>query len=197
VTTAAAVPTRERLLAAARELIEEGGYGAASVIAVAERAGVAAGTLYRHFSSKEELFVEVFRAVCSNEERAMGAAAAAMPASATAVARLETVLATFARRALSNPRLAWALIAEPVDPRVDGERRAYRERYAAMVAEFLRDGIEAGELPAQNAELTAAALVGGLGEVLVGPLSPVSAGGPRAAQVVRALRTFVRRAAGA
>lgn len=127
----------------------------------------------------------------------MGAAAAAMPASTTAVARLETVLATFARRALSNPRLAWALIAEPVDPRVDGERRAYRQRYAAMVAEFLREGIEAGELPAQNAELTAAALVGGLGEVLVGPLSPVSAEGPRAAEVVRALRTFVRRAAGA
>ena len=40
-----AVPTRERLLAAAQELIEEGGYGAASVAAIAERAGVAAGTL--------------------------------------------------------------------------------------------------------------------------------------------------------
>lgn len=127
----------------------------------------------------------------------MASAAEAMPEAAPAVARLEAVLATFAQRALSNPRLAWALIAEPVDPRVDAERRAYRERYAAMIAEFLRAGIEAGELPAQNAELTAAALVGGLGEVLVGPLSPVSAGGPRAGEVVKALRTFVRRAAGA
>ena len=53
--------TRERLLAAAQELIEEGGYGAASVAAIAERTGVAAGTLYRHFDSKQELFVEVFR----------------------------------------------------------------------------------------------------------------------------------------
>ena len=40
------------------------------------------------------------------------------------------MLATFARRALRNPRLAWALIAEPVDPLVDAERLAYRERYA-------------------------------------------------------------------
>ena len=50
-------PTRERLLAAAREIVEEEGYGGASVMAIAERAGVASGTLYRHFSSKEELFV--------------------------------------------------------------------------------------------------------------------------------------------
>ncbi|MGH2909151.1 MAG: helix-turn-helix domain-containing protein, partial [Solirubrobacteraceae bacterium] len=63
--------TRERLLAAAQALIEEGGYGAASVIAIADRAGVAAGTLYRHFASKEELFVEVFRSVCGREEHAM------------------------------------------------------------------------------------------------------------------------------
>jgi len=192
-----ATSTRGRLLAAARELIEEGGYGAASVIAVAERAGVAAGTLYRHFASKQELFVEVFRAVCAGEERAMRAAAAGMPTGSSAAQRLETVLATFAQRALRNPRLAWALIAEPVDPLVDAERLAYRERYAALIAEGLRTGIEAGELPPQNVALTAAALVGGCGEVLVGPLSPVAQGAPEAAEMIDAVRTFVRRAVGA
>src|SRR5581483_8014914 len=166
--------TRERLLAAAQELIEQGGYGAASVIAIADRAGVAAGTLYRHFASKEELFVDVFRAVCAREERAMRAAAAELPADGPAVRRLETVLTRFAERALRNPRLAWALIAEPVDPRVDAERLAYRERYAAVIAESLTEGIAAGELPEQNVALTAAALVGGCGEALVGPLSPLA-----------------------
>lgn len=188
-------PTRERLLHAAQELIEEGGYGAASVAAIAERAGVAAGTLYRHFDSKEGLFVELFRAVCSREERAMRAAAEVIGDSA-AVARLEQVLGTFAERALRNPRLAWALIAEPVDPRVDVERLAYRERYAALVADELRAGIGSGELPEQNIELTAAALVGGCGEALVGPLSPVASGPPSAAEVTGALRMFVRRAVG-
>jgi AcrR family transcriptional regulator len=190
------VPTRERLLLAAQELIEEGGYGAASVAAIAERAGVAAGTLYRHFDSKQELFVEVFRAVCAREERAMRAASVEM-ASESHVEALEQVLATFAERALRNPRLAWALIAEPVDPLVDAERLAYRERYAALIAEGLQAGIAAGELPEQNVRLTAAALVGGCGEALVGPLSPLAGARPSSEEIVVALRTFVSRAVGA
>jgi AcrR family transcriptional regulator len=189
------VPTRERLLKAAREQIEEGGYGAASVVAIAGRAGVAAGTLYRHFNSKEELFVEVFRSVCDREVQAMAAAAASMPESSSHVDRLVTVLATFARRALRRPRLAWALIAEPVDPLVDAERLAYRERYSELTADALRAGIGAGELPEQNVELTAAALVGGCGEALVGPLSPLASAAP-SEEILPALETFVRRAVG-
>jgi AcrR family transcriptional regulator len=193
----AVLGTRERLLRAAQVVIEEGGYGSASVIAIAERTGVAAGTLYRHFSSKEELFVEVFRSVCDREVRAMRAAADAMPPGSSHVDLLETLLATFAHRALRKPRLAWALLAEPVDPLVDAERLTYRERYAALVAERLRAGIAAGELPKQNVELTAAALVGGCGEALVGPLSPLAGSEPHAEEIVRALRTFARRAVGA
>ena len=189
--TAAGLATRERLLAVARELIEQGGYGSASVVAIADRAGVAAGTLYRHFVSKEELFLEVFRDVCAGEERAMRAAADA--AGPGAVDRLEAVLATFARRALQNRSLAWALLAEPVDPQVDAERLAYRERYASLVAAELRAAVDAREIPRQEVAFTAAALVGGCGEALVGPLSSVN----ESEQVVASIRTFVRRAIGA
>jgi AcrR family transcriptional regulator len=193
---AGAPGTRDRLLAATRELIEEGGYGSAPVAAIAERAGVAAGTLYRHFPSKGELFLEVFGAVCAGEERAMLSAADAVPREAGAVARLDAVLATFAERAFRNPRLAWALLAEPVDGLVDAERLAYRERYAAMVARELEAAIAAGEIPDQDAAFTAAALVGGCGEALVGPLSPLAASQPAADEVVDAIRVFVRRAIG-
>ena len=191
------VSTRERLLIGAQQVIEEAGYGAASVIAIADHAGVATGTLYRHFDSKEELFVEVFRSVCSREERVIRAAASALGPRASAVERIEVMLATFAERALRNPRLAWALIAEPVDRLVEVERLAYRGRYARAVAEDLRAAIAAGEAPAQDADLTAAALVGGCGEALVGPLSPLTGQPPVPGEVVAALRIFVRRAVGA
>jgi len=193
VSTVAGIGTRERLLAAARELIEEGGYGAAPVVAIAERAGVAAGTLYRHFPSKADLFLDVFRSVCAGEERAMRAAADAVAPEAGAVARLEAVVGTFAERALQNQRLAWALLAEPVDRVVDAERLAYRGRYAELIAGELRAAIGAGEVPEQDVAFTAAALVGGCGEALVGPLSSVDGSD----EVVAAIQTFVRRAVGA
>jgi AcrR family transcriptional regulator len=188
--------TRARLLAAARAIIEEEGYGGASVLAIAGRAGLAAGTLYRHFASKEELFVELFRTVCDGELRAMQQAAAAAGEQRHAE-RLALVLATFARRALRRRRLAWALIAEPVDPLVDAERLVYRARYRALAVQALEAGIAAGELPAQEVEFTAAALVGGCAEALVGPLSPLSAGPPDVEAVLAAQRAFVLRAIGA
>ena len=126
--SAVAAGTRERLLRSAQALIEEGGYGAASVAAIAERAGVANGALYRHWPSKGELFAELFRVVCDREITAMDQAArgAAARPGATRVEAIQAVLIIFAERALRNPRLAWALIAEPVDPLLDAERIAYR-----------------------------------------------------------------------
>ena len=46
---------QERLLAAAAELAAEGGYDAVQMRDVAQRSGVAMATMYRYFSSKENL----------------------------------------------------------------------------------------------------------------------------------------------
>jgi AcrR family transcriptional regulator len=48
---------RRRLLEAAVELANEGGYDAVQMRDVAARAQVALGTLYRHYSSKDELLL--------------------------------------------------------------------------------------------------------------------------------------------
>jgi AcrR family transcriptional regulator len=48
---------RERMLSAAIELASEGGYEGVQMREVAERAGVALGTLYRYFPSKVHLLV--------------------------------------------------------------------------------------------------------------------------------------------
>jgi AcrR family transcriptional regulator len=136
---------------------------------------VATGTVYRHFPSKAELFAEVFRRASQREVDATRAAADA--AGDAAPARLAAAIDTFARRALRGRRLAWALLAEPVDPAVEAERLAFRRAYAGVFAAILRDGIAAGELAEQDVALVSAALVGALGEALVGPLSPVA---PRA-----------------
>ena len=73
-TKARRAETRARIVTAARELIAEGGYVAAPVAAVADRARVAVGTVYRYFPSKSDLFAEVFREASQHEVDAMAAA---------------------------------------------------------------------------------------------------------------------------
>ncbi len=178
---------------AARAVLEHGGYATASVIAIAERAGVSAGALYRHFPSKAELFVEVFRAAAEGELTALRGATTTRQ---TYAQRLESVIAAYARRALHNRRLAWALVYEPVDPLVDAERLVYRRNYCRGMAAFLREGIAAGEFPDENPDLTAAAIVGAIAETLVGPLSPIGGATSSEEEIVAGLVRFCRRALG-
>ncbi|MGH2966264.1 MAG: TetR/AcrR family transcriptional regulator [Solirubrobacterales bacterium] len=186
-TVARNAETRRRIVAAARGLIAGGGYAEAQVAAVAARAGVATGTVYRHFPSKADLFAEVFREASQHEVDAVTAAAG--EAGRSAVARIAAAVETFARRALRGRRLAWALIAEPVDPAVEAERLVFRRAYRDAFAGVIADGVDSGELPAQDPELSAAALVGAIGEALVGPVSPTAAT-EEAESVIAMLRDF-------
>lgn len=192
--TARGNDTLNRLIGATIELMQEGGYARADVTSITTRAGVASGTLYRHFPSKAELFVEVFRNVCDREYEAMRVAGESAD---SAGERVDAVVAVFAERALSNPRLAWALLAEPVDPLVDVERLDFRRRYRDLIASQLAGGMASGELPEQDVGLSAAALVGAIGDGLVGPLAPTSADGADPQVVVAELQRFCRRAIGA
>jgi len=169
-TEARKAAVRERIVAAARRLIARGGYAEAQISAVAAQAGVATGTVYRHFPSKADLFAEVFREASQHEVDAMADAVRA--ASGTAAERVAAGVEVFARRAMQGRRLAWALLAEPVDPAVEAERLHFRHSYRDLMAEVLAEGIEAGELPPQDVEATAAALIGAIGEAMLGPLSP-------------------------
>jgi AcrR family transcriptional regulator len=182
--------TRARLIENTVALLDEGGYAAASVSAITERTGVAAGTLYRHFPSKEALFVEVFRDVCGGELAAMRAAAGQNEHFED---ELAAVIEVFSRRALKNRQLAWALLAEPVDPLVDAERLEFRRRYRDLIAEILTRGVEQGRAAPLNVELTAAALVGAIGEALVGPLAPSGHDARDADAVVPELIAFCTR----
>ena len=185
--------TRARLLHAAAEVIQEGGWGSASVGAIAARAGLAAGTLYRHFPSKADLFLEVFRTV---SQREMAAMRGAHSAAATMAERFDGVVATYAGRALRNRRLAWALVYEPLDASVDRERLVYRRSYCDGMAALIREGIDAGTIPPQDAHLAAAAVVGIIAETLVGPLSPVARDTASDEEIVRTIVTFCRRVIG-
>jgi AcrR family transcriptional regulator len=190
--------SRERILSAALAIVAEHGYAGCSVAAVARRAGVATGSVYRHFPAKADLVAEVFRTASRREVDAVARAATLEGTAAEAVA---AVIETFAGRALRAPRMAYALLAEPADPAVDAERLVFRRAYADAIATLITRGIAAGELPDQDVQISAAALVGAIGEALVAPLAAGAAAGtarvPEVTGDTAHLITFAQRSIGA
>lgn len=183
---------RARILDAGRRIVAEGGYAAAQMTAVARRAGIATGTLYLYFPSKADLLAEVFRLAASHEVAVIAEFA---DGSDPALARIGEAVRTFVRRAVRGRRLAYALIAEPVDPAVEAERIVFKRAYADIFAAILRDGIDAGELPPQNVDIAAACMIGAFTEALVGPLSPdTGLGRAETEQLADAIAEFCVRA---
>ena len=159
----------QTILDAAGIIAAEGGMGAVQIAAVAARAGIAAGTVYRYFPAKTDLIAELIAAVAGRELDAMKSAADAAPGPMSALA---ACIATFAARALNERRLCWAVIAEPVDARVDGLRLDFRHTLAAELEARITAAIAGNHLPEQDARVAAPAIIGALMEGLIGPLAP-------------------------
>lgn len=123
---------RRRILEAARMVVAEQGFTAAQVAVIASVAGVATGSIYRHFPSKASLFSEMLRAVCLRGLEV--ARAIARQERRTAIERIGDAVATFVERALRGEGLAYAVIVEPMDPEVDQVRLEARAGLADAFA---------------------------------------------------------------
>lgn len=183
----------DAILAAARALAAEGGLGAVQIAPVAERAGIAAGTVYRYFPSKTELVAALAGLMSEREIGAIRRAADAAPGPLSALA---AAIATFAARALARRKLAFALLAEPVNADVDAVRLGYRRALAGEIEVRVRAAIAAGHLPEQDAARATAALVGALTEGLIGPLAPDAADPVKARDAAQAVSLLALRAIG-
>lgn len=183
----------EAILAAATAIAGEGGMAAVQIAAVAARAGIAAGTVYRYFPSKTDLIAELVAAVAGRELSAMIQAADAAPGPMSALA---AAIATFAARALNERRLAWAIIGEPVEPQVDAMRLDFRQSLAGELEARIAAAIAGGHLPEQDAGVAGPAIVGALMEGLLSPLAPEPADAAAARAAVQSATVFALRALG-
>jgi AcrR family transcriptional regulator len=76
---------RAALLAAAAQEFNEGGFDGTDTNRIARRAGYAPQTFYRHFATKTEIFIEVYRDWMKDEFRQVGHATAQGPLAAARV----------------------------------------------------------------------------------------------------------------
>ena len=181
------------IMAAAAALAAEGGMGAVQIAAVAARANIAAGTVYRYFPSKTDLIAALVVAQTEMEIVAIGEAAGAAPGPLSALA---AAIASFAARALESRRLASAMLAEPVELALDTARLPYRRALAGEFERRIAGAIERGHLPAQSPSLAAAALMGALVDGSIGPLAPPNNGPAAIRDQVQSLTLFALRALG-
>lgn len=170
----------DAIIAAAQDIAAEEGLAAVQIVPVAERAGIAAGTVYRYFPAKIDLVGALIAAVSAREIATFRKAADAAPGPLSALA---AGLIAFAAHALRQRGLTWAVSGEPVDGAVERLRLAARKALAAEIEARIRAAISGGHLPEQDAAAAAAALVGLMLEGLIGPLAPPAAGAAARANV--------------
>src|ERR1700733_1690966 len=122
-------------------------------------------------------------------------AARDLVAAGTPGEKRQSAIRPFASRALRGRRLAYALIAEPVDPEVETARLEYRAQLARCFEAILREGIMRGAFPRLDPAVAAACIVGAFMEALVGPLAPAKGTGARAdRQLIEQITQFCLRA---
>jgi len=183
----------QAILHAALSLAGEGGMEAVQIAAVAKRANIAAGTVYRYFPSKNDLVSDVIVTVSDRELAAIRRAADAAPGPLSALA---ACIATFAARTLAERRLAWAVLAEPIEAEADAIRLDFRQSVAAGIEARIRAARTRQLLPELDARAAAPAIVGAVLEGLIGPLAPEPADAAAARQAVQETTLLALRALG-
>jgi AcrR family transcriptional regulator len=148
--------TRNQLVTAALETIEEEGLGAATTRRIAERAGVNEVTLFRHFGSKAALLEAALA-----EEATLLAGSATVP-SGDLKADLERLVRAYMKMLARRSRLLSIAYAEishgPEFATVVQRQAAALGRIAALVAHYQ----QLGQLTAEPEFTAAAALIGPL-----------------------------------
>lgn len=160
---------KAEFLAAARRIVRDSGFRELQMATVAAGAGVAVGTIYRYFPSKAELCAALVASVSQRELDVMTAIA---DGDGSADERLRGAVETFSARAFRSGRLAYAMIAEPVDPAVEDMRLRYRADISRLLCRLLIEGVAEGTLSLQHPETASACITGAFMEGVIGPLAP-------------------------
>jgi AcrR family transcriptional regulator len=152
--------TRRRLLDAAERVFGELGYHDASIVKIADAAGVAAGTFYLYFESKKAVFDELVRDLNRRIRHAM------KEGSSRGTGRLEQELLGFeAFFAFTREHPALYRIirqAEFVSPEM---LRYHYDKLSENYVEALRSAVAAGEIGPLNPDVAVWALMG-VGEMI-------------------------------
>lgn len=140
---------RERVLRAALDLGATGGYDAVQMRDVATSAGVALGTIYRYFSSKDHLLAAAMVEWTHDLERRVGQRP---PSGDTIVERVDDVLRRATRAMEREPKLSEAVVTALLSP--DRGAAGCQEEVSASMTRILSAALGDGFEPEAEAQIT-------------------------------------------
>ncbi|WP_371659301.1 TetR/AcrR family transcriptional regulator [Streptomyces sp. NBC_00280] len=156
--------TRQKLYEAAVTLIAEQGFSATTVDEIAERAGVAKGTVYYNFASKSVLFEELLRHGVELLTASLREAAERTDREGgTKVDALDAMIRAGLEFISRYPAFTQLYVAElwRTNRTWQSTLMVVRQQAVAVVEDVLREAVAGGELSDEiDIQLTAAALVG-------------------------------------
>lgn len=156
---------RAKLRDAALDLIADGGWSAATMTAICQRAGLTERYFYESFRDRETLYVSLLDELNADVERAVLEAAAIDAADARTRMRtvVDRVLAVFA----ADPRRGYVAFLEGLDsPRLQRRRREALLGFERLIRDQAPIVFGASAPDGLAIELGAASLVGAAGELL-------------------------------
>ena len=140
-----------RIVDAAIELAEQGGFEAVRLRDVAAQANVALGTLYRRFRSKEDLLLAALELQLGPLERRL---LATPPAGETPLARVHGFFESYTEALCGRPNLARALVRSIASgaPELALKVASFHERTEGLITASLR-GEPVGATPQAPSQL--------------------------------------------
>lgn len=139
--------TRERVLAAARELFDTEGYAATTIRAIAQKAGVSVGSVFTGHTSKSNILAEVLRERLNELFEELELVGPRLRGSTAD--RLRSLFAIIYAFEAPRTRLFLANLASNFDWTSPREVRPYDQLYEVLKA-CLRRGIDEGDVDPQT-----------------------------------------------
>jgi AcrR family transcriptional regulator len=153
--------TRQRLIRAALELFTTKGYHDTTTAQIAKKAGVAEGTIYRHFLSKQQLLNELYRAALRWASEVARDAADISPR-----VKLALVAQGLVEGAARDPAVVKLGLLERHEPLLDDDSRKATREFHATLERVIAQGKAEGTVRAGAADVWAGIWLSAVGYAL-------------------------------
>lgn len=160
---AAAELTRQRLIRAALELFTARGYHETTTAQIAKKAGIAEGTIYRHFASKQHLVNELYRA---SQRWAAKLVQDQAKIGGTARAQLTAVAVGLVDGAANETPVVKLGLLEPLATVLDDESRRAEREFRLALERLIAEGKAQGSVRTGAVEVWAGVWLATLGHAL-------------------------------